>query len=529
MVNDFSKAQAMDHEQLYGPGSNLTPEGMAYLERLIKELDVPVSRYEEAQRRYESVGDWLCRDESTLKDLDPDVYVQGSFRLGTPIRPVNDHEHYDIDLVCELSTTTSNQTQQQIKELLGLEIKLYAKAHHMADAGEGRRCWTLDYAEGAQFHLDALPALPDGGKRQRLLVEAKLDAQWSETAIAITDIDHPHYRAIHDSWPHSNPRGYTEWFRGRMKANFHQIREALALEAHANVEDIPSYRVKTPLQQAVQVLKRHRDTTFKNDPEDKPISVIITTLSGLSYQGERTVAEAVLGILERMDSHIGQDMFGNPYIANPTDVQENFADRWIQVPARRVKFYKWLDKARQDFRILTHERDQDRLLEVAMESLGERDARAAAAGGRTRSLIGNMARRAASVFYAPHKLAAPWPTHDTGWVSIHKVTWTANGFSRPQLIESGKHRLMKGAYIMFEAQSNVPYPYDIHWQITNTGREASDAGKLRGDFYSGGTVTRGNPKRSEPIGYTGTHTAQCFVVKDGHLVARSEVFIVRVR
>jgi hypothetical protein len=36
--------------------------------------------------------------------------------------------------------------------------------------------------------------------------------------------------------------------------------------------------VKTPLQQAVQILKRHRDMMFADDPEHKPISVIITTL-----------------------------------------------------------------------------------------------------------------------------------------------------------------------------------------------------------------------------------------------------------
>lgn len=82
-----------------------TGPGSQFLERLARELDVPVSRYQEAAKRYESVGSWLCRDESTLKDLSPDVYVQGSFRLGTPIRPVNENEHYDIDLVCELAAS----------------------------------------------------------------------------------------------------------------------------------------------------------------------------------------------------------------------------------------------------------------------------------------------------------------------------------------------------------------------------------------------------------------------------------------
>lgn len=77
----------------------ITPAATDYLERLAAELDVPRCSYEEATRRYHSVGGWLGREESSLKDFSPDVYVQGSFRLGIPIRPENDAEHYDIDLV----------------------------------------------------------------------------------------------------------------------------------------------------------------------------------------------------------------------------------------------------------------------------------------------------------------------------------------------------------------------------------------------------------------------------------------------
>nr|WP_315540279.1 hypothetical protein [uncultured Comamonas sp.] len=45
-----------------------TGQGAQFLERLARELDVPASRYQEASKRYDSVGSWLCRDESTLKD-----------------------------------------------------------------------------------------------------------------------------------------------------------------------------------------------------------------------------------------------------------------------------------------------------------------------------------------------------------------------------------------------------------------------------------------------------------------------------
>lgn len=64
-----------------------TPAGANFLEGLAKDIDVPPSLYEEANSRYLSVGNWLGRPTSTLLKYSPDVYVQGSFRLGTPIKP----------------------------------------------------------------------------------------------------------------------------------------------------------------------------------------------------------------------------------------------------------------------------------------------------------------------------------------------------------------------------------------------------------------------------------------------------------
>jgi hypothetical protein len=498
-----------------------------YLERLARELDVPVARYEEAAKRYDSVGSWLCRDESTLRDMSPDVYVQGSFRLGTPIRPVNDEEHYDIDLVCELSVSKSDLTQQKLKDLLGYEMKLYAKAHNMQKVAEGRRCWTLDYAEGAQFHLDALPALPDGKTRQRQLLEAKADSAWAATAIAITDKDHRFFRVAHDAWPHSSPRGFTNWFRSRMVGNYRQIREAMALEAKASVEDIPAYRVKTPLQQAVQVLKRHRDMMFAADSEHKPISVIITTLAGLSYQGERTVAEAVAAILQRMNLHIKYDAEGLAHIANPTDPLENFADRWKDYPERRLNFQRWLQKAREDFAGLATQVNPQRIVEAAERSFGARPARAAASSSLRTLTKASLFTTASALLTASHKQVAPWPAARAGKVSISNVSWTGRGFSRPIRLQSDGHALFKNASLAFKATTDIPAPYEVYWQVVNTGVEAAAVGQLRGGFDKG-SVERGSISHAETTGYSGAHTIECFIVKDRHLAARSGAFVVNV-
>src|SRR3546814_16895856 len=88
----------------------------------------------------------------------------------------------------------------QLKAALGEEIRSYAKAHDMNhEPVDGRRCWTLKYADGARFHLDILPALPNEVAYRRLLEdrgyrELAGNAGILEAAIAITDKTHPCYR-----------------------------------------------------------------------------------------------------------------------------------------------------------------------------------------------------------------------------------------------------------------------------------------------------------------------------------------------
>jgi hypothetical protein len=56
---------------------SITKQAEAYLEALAKALEIPPARYEQAERSYNSLGDWLHRDDSSVRDFDPDVFVQG--------------------------------------------------------------------------------------------------------------------------------------------------------------------------------------------------------------------------------------------------------------------------------------------------------------------------------------------------------------------------------------------------------------------------------------------------------------------
>jgi hypothetical protein len=267
---------------------------------------------------------------------------------------------------------------------------------------------------------------------------------------------------------------------------------------------------------------------FLNDSDNKPISVIITTLAALADNNESPVSLAMGTMLQSMGSHIRYDAYGHAVIANPTDPSENFADKWPEHPQRRTAFFKWLETARKDFANLARQSGPDRLIEAASGAIGERFARNAAAGVKRPMSLATLVPRIASALTASHRQAAPWPLVQQGAVSIKPATWTAKGFSRPIKFKSDAAPLLKNADLVFKAETNVPAPYEVFWQVVNTGLEAAAVNSLRGGFDTG-AVDRGTIVRREGTSYSGSHTIECFIVKNGYLVARSGLFIVNIR
>jgi len=201
-------------------------------------------------------------EESQVVTFDPDVHPQGSFRYGTVIRLLLKEEEYDLDLVCTLLELSKDVlSQQDVKDLVGQEIKAYAESNGRREpVREKRRCWRLDYADDVSFHMDILPALPDDDAFKASLVRMGVPKELAAHAIAITDREHPLFTEIQNDWPRSNPKGYAQWFESRMRSAAQARTETLVLEAkYASIDDVPAFEWKTPLQRAIQLLKRHRD------------------------------------------------------------------------------------------------------------------------------------------------------------------------------------------------------------------------------------------------------------------------------
>ena len=66
-------------------------------DRIGQELEMPAARYQEATKRFQSVSDWL-HECPVLGHFNPNMFAQGSFALGTTVRPLHGDE-YDLDFI----------------------------------------------------------------------------------------------------------------------------------------------------------------------------------------------------------------------------------------------------------------------------------------------------------------------------------------------------------------------------------------------------------------------------------------------
>jgi len=311
------------------------------LEQVAVSLDISPSDFERARKRYTAARNWL-ENGNYISGKSVDIYLQGSFRLGTVVRPYRnkDDADYDIDQVCEING--NDTSAKDLKHDVGNRLKAHGDYSRMLD-DEGRRCWTLRYASAEStpgFHLDVLPSQKN---------------VFSGTNIRITHRGSQNY-----VWRESNPRGYYLWFKSKNPiddAFFHEKRAAILKRAegvYARVEDIPKELVRTPLQRAVQILKRHRDVQFDGKP-NRPISIIITTICAhLYHQGsiDDTITRFISYVKDRLETVVGgrnpspdgilDYNNGKWQILNPTNDRENFADRWADKPELAKAFFAWV-------------------------------------------------------------------------------------------------------------------------------------------------------------------------------------------
>lgn len=354
------------------------------LDELGQTLDISETEFNAAVTSYNAVGNWLSSENSALAPYKPEILPQGSFLLGTAIKPISDKDDIDIDIVCKLSSKNPNWTQENLKEIVGDRLKQNDIYKQMLDE-EGKRCWTLEYRKYSQkndqYHIDVLPAIIASGYRtilERSFSDMQ-DTNYEKLAIHITDNKEKNYDwdTTQENWLKSNPFGYAKWF-----INQATVPTTKMFSLNEGVKPVPKYQSnKLPLQRLVQILKRHRDIKF-NGHDEKPISIIITTLAARAYKKQTNILEALVDVIDNMHNFIidkQDEKTGKWYkfIGNPVNPSENFADKWRENPNKQKRFFDWLTDVKKDIFEASGKSGSHNIMERLSSSFGDREVKKA--------------------------------------------------------------------------------------------------------------------------------------------------------
>jgi hypothetical protein len=514
---------------------NTTTKINDLLENIGQVLDITQAQHELVEQRYTAVANQLSQDGSKLSVYKPEILPQGSFLLGTMIRPIMEEDELDVDLVCRLTGKKNDWAQIDLKNEVKDQLVDNNEDYKRMLDEEGNRCWTLIYS-GDKFHLDILPALVGNNNHINLSERSysKLDkADLENISLRITDRREINYKTETNPalWLKSNPFGYAAWFKER--SNVDTLRTVLLNES---VTPLPGYKkIKDPLVRVVQILKRHRDIMFGGD-DQKPISIIITTLAAKAYIKETSVIEALSNILNTMHLHM-KEVYSTKHdkniwwISNPVNEEENFADKWPIDPQREENFFSWLEKAKNDFGALRN-MDPSSAYRVLKNILGTRAVNEAVRNLGYDELINENLKPinySAQMLSAPHRERPLWNLNLIYYCNISGVYKDVTDGNKRKNITTSTI-LPKGCFLTFRAMdTNVPKPYDVYWQVVNNGEEATNGNCLRGGIFKAQTLGRGGLIYNDATAFTGLHWVECFIVKNGVCVARSSEFFVNIR
>jgi hypothetical protein len=277
--------------------------------QICEELQISPAKHDQAVSRYETLSEVLESDGSPFSSARPKIYPQGSMALGTTVRPVEGP--YDLDFVCELSAVHSTIDPMRLIQTLYRFLKSHGIYGPMTTLKN--RCVRVEYAN--DFYMDILPACRNGGA--------------AGTWIKVPD-------CALQGWSDSDPRGYIDWFNQRSNVLF----LGRMMDKAAPVPEQEPVARKKPLRLVVQLLKRWRDLYY-SDIDLAPISIVLTTLAGHAYRGERSVCLALGGVLDGIVGLIDTAHRGDVRLRvwNPSNAVEDLSERWEESPLAYEAFH----------------------------------------------------------------------------------------------------------------------------------------------------------------------------------------------
>lgn len=320
--------------------------------QLIENLDISPTMYKNAVEKYEAITRYLQGH-----GFNADMYPQGSFALGTVVRPRKDNKdaNYDLDFICQVKKardeTTATMLWKELKEVL-------EKSPYADNLVKDDKCFTIEYADinGVGFSIDIVPAADESVERKLKLKSESEHPDLIDTSIVLPDTSRDR-----SMWVTNNPRGYRAWFENinepYRRHSREEYRRAL-FEKHStfysSIEAIPVELERSSVQRVIQILKKHRDEFYAKCAYRKPISAIIGTLVAKIAENQPpylSVFELLEKVLITLCNHSRNDEMlykenGKWKIPNPANPDDNLADSWNDDTCD--KFFSWINQAKID-------------------------------------------------------------------------------------------------------------------------------------------------------------------------------------
>ena len=330
------------------------------LEKLVSGVDITPTMYNNAVDKYQALGKFFEEN-----GIECDIYPQGSFALGTVVRPLKTGKQsdYDLDFICLVKNSKKETDPEKLKNLIGDLLK--RNKIYCEKLTEYEKCWTLNYSEinNVGFNIDIIPSIND--------TPYSMDLNTSNF-IFITD---KNFENGESTWIKSNPKDYTNWFLSiNSMYPQHSERKEFMESFQNSVEELPDLFERTSLQRVIQILKLHRDYyyTQRKKEKKKVISAIITTLCAkIAHNTNFTLLnteELLQHIINELkiysqynlllesefdqrykDKKVIKKSYNKWKIENPVNPEDNLADQWNEDSEKPVLFFDWINCINEDF------------------------------------------------------------------------------------------------------------------------------------------------------------------------------------
>ncbi len=485
------------------------------LETILKDyadsLGITEAQRENAERKYTAIGQWLDSGDF-FKDYAPIIYPQGSFALGTVVRP-GSGEEFDLDIIVQLTKGDILKSPKEIRQ--AVKDRIDENRGDNPCLGAEKTTWSMYYTLSfpKKFSMDVVPATYESEDTiNRLKLRYPDKEKFLDGIIKVVNGN--------DDWLASNPKGYIKWFDEISK----ESRHLGVVKIQNELAKFPAHKVRTPLQAIVQILKKHAMVMFSDDEQkdNKPSSIAITTLAALSYKKEPTVYQALKNFKTNALRILGDGLL----LQNPTNPGEYFSDAWEHDEVKKRALIKWLDRVDVFVNnLLMLDENADNL---TLEELFKKE--------KLQSLYKNYIDSRALPDGYKHALNSDIPikidaTKQYDIAVIPEIEYMNMGTRHAKTAldvkkwvnfnEFGLVPFPDKLWLKFTVKTDCPRPYEVLFQVVN----APDCPDPRGDVKHEISVDTGYNIFHEVTLYTGLHYVEFFIIKDGRLVAKKRIWV----